>query len=515
MIKNLRFLLLSIFFLSFLNSKLTLANEITNTNEIVRDKNGNVLTDKDLKIHNIVKNTPNYTPTTFIPKTTTSTTEFLNILAQKKETIFENGDTYLITRFNFKEDSKNRFNTEVYIPGNTITVRYIDPETNKWVNTSNLKNLKYTTLFIDTDTHSMVLGVPAVYSTDFTNKTLTALKTFEQTPIIEKGNNNFKITLSFFQNKNAIGEFWYILSNKRLVDWSKKESFDELFTHDLSNNRRWSFDGYYFKTPTNYVPSGENVFYNHPSNYTGASWTKYGKNPLAKNMGYIMTETCMQNQNEQGFWQTGPKSLWLETDFNIGSNFYDTRFNTDFAFNLLNAYQQYNNPSFLESALKYAEFFIEHAKTNSYLVNGGGILVADYASFDNNAEKTHVSLNHQLTEMNFLYQLYLITNEKSYLNLANEMLLGIENTKESWVLPDKNLNYALMYNKTTNKMVDYPYLTYNDLYQTKELIKLVFNTNNETIDYLLKNKKIWMDANNITGYIDYVKPVTITEDIVS
>ena len=307
--------------------------------------------------------------------------------------------------------------------------------------------------------------------------------------------------MSFPQDKNLIGEYWYMESTSRLVDWSTMKSFDELLPHDLSQTRRWSYDGYYFQTPSNYNPGGQDILYKHPSNYTGASFTKYAMNLLSKNLGYIMTETCMKNQNQLGYWETGPQSDWLYTDFKIGAGFYDTRFNTDFATSLLYAYQNYNNKEFLTSAVKYAEFFLQFIQSDSYTTQNGGILVADYGYHKATHEKTHVSLNHQLAEMNFLYEIYNITGEKRYLETADKMLIGIEDTRNQWVLSDGNLNYALYYTKNTNKMEDYPYLTYNDLFQTKALLNKLFKKTNDTIEFLMASKKMWMDNNNVTGYM--------------
>lgn len=468
--------------------------------EVPKDKNGNILTGLNLKIYNITKNVSVYTPTNFTPITTNETTTNDNITTQSTTTIFESGDKYQINRFSYKQNNPNRYTVGLPIKGNTITVRYIDPNTKKWVNTSNLNNLKHTTLFIDTDTNSYIVSVPAVYKNIFTNNTLTVEKDKEQMVKIVKKEGYFDLQLSFPQDISTIGEYWYMESNKRLVDWSTMKSFEELLPHDLAITRRWSYDGYYFQTPSNYKPGGKNILYRHPSNYTGASFAKYALNPLSKNLGYVMTETCMKNQNEQGFWATGPQSDWLFTDFKIGPNFYDTRFNTDFATSLLYAYKNYNNKEFLNSAVRYAEFFLDYAKNNSYITENGGYLVEDYGSTTKH-EKTHVSLNHQLAELNFLYELYDITKEPSYKEMADKMLLAIEDTRNKWVLPDGNLAYALFYEKTTNKMEDYPYLTYNDLFQTKELLKKLFNTTNDTVEFLMASKKSWMDKNNITGYL--------------
>lgn len=459
------------------------------------------ITDLNKKIEAILKNSNVYKEYAKIPKYDEFTTETNTFTSKNKKYLFENGDTFKLTRINFKKNIKDRFQVNIPIYGKNLMVRYIDNNTKQWVATGNLQNLqniKNTTIFVDTDTHSYIFSVPAVYKNDFKNNTLTIERNEELGAQITKKDDIFTFNISFPQNINLISEYWYIEAKTPLVKWDK-DTLNILKTHDLALERRWSYDGYYFITPSNYVPSGKDILYRHPANYTGAYFIKTPINNLFKELGYIMTKTSMLNQNKKGYWETGPKSQWLSTDFGIGENFYDTRFSTDFAVSLLHGYQVYGDKEFLKSAILYGEFFLNYAKNNSYKIENGGILVQDY-SWEGVHEPTHVSLNHHLAELNFLYELYYITNEKPYLELANQMISGVENTKEKWILPDKNLNYALYYTKNTNKMIDYPFLTYNDLYHTRYLITKIFQSENLAIQYLMDNKKYWMDRNLITEY---------------
>jgi len=435
----------------------------------------------------------------FTPAERSNTTENDDIKLTQYEVLFENGDYYWINRYEFKRDNDTGYFTSFNIPGNTIEIRYVDPETKQWVMTTNIDNIKKNTLFINTDKYNLVASVSAVYKNDFTSNTLQVLNE-DETPIkITKLDGEYNLSFKFKQSTDNIGELWVLQSENPLYDPNDLSTLENLKTHDLGIERRWSYDGYYFPIPSNYVPTGENMLYRHPANYTGASWAKNSYNLLSKDLGYVMTNICAKNQNDMGYWHTSPKSLWLEADFNIKEKFYDTRFNTDFACSLVYAYQNYNVKEFLKSAVKYAEFFIEHAQNNHYETDSGGWLVEDYSS-EAEHTRTHVSLNHQLSEINFLYELFNATAEKRYMEIADLMLLAIDDTKNSWVLPDNNLNYALMYTGTNNKMVDYPYLTYNDLFQTKRILLKYFNKTNTTIEYLMQCKKQWMDNNNITEY---------------
>jgi hypothetical protein len=392
----------------------------------------------------------------------------------------------------------NRFEDSLTIPGNTIEIRYRNQDTGEWYMSANPENTQKQLIFIDTDQYHMVISTPGVYSTVTTNNTLEYQPDLEEKINIEKLDGNYKITYSFPINKDMIGEIWMLKSTEALANWNDSTHFD-VMSQDVAVNRRFSKDGYYFPVPSNYYPYSETMLYRQPSDYAGTSFARYGSFNMAKELGYVFVWTCMQNQNDKGYWATGPKSDWLVKDFKIGAGFYDTRFNTDFAQSLLYAYKRYNNTDFLYAACKYAEYFIDHAENNHYETTNGGYLVEDYG-YDYEHSRTHVSLNHQLAEMNYLYNLYEITKEERYKDLADKMLLAVDDTRDQWVLPNNNLNYALYYSNETNTMVDYPYLTYNDLFTTKQILKNQFKTTNSTIEYLMASKKMWMDANNVTGY---------------
>ena len=145
-------------------------------------------------------------------------------------------------------------------------------------------------------------------------------------------------------------------SANKLADWSNINHFNTL-KQDLGINRRFSWDLLLLPTPSNYTPYSPTMLYRQPSDYSGASFTKYGSFPAPFELGYVFTYTCMGNQNTDGYWPTYPKSGWLATDFNIAAGFYDTRFNIDFGCNLIDAYKRYNNTQFLMVGCKYAEFF--------------------------------------------------------------------------------------------------------------------------------------------------------------
>lgn len=467
------------------------------------DKNGNPLTGNALEAYNVVKNT-------FKDKWKAITEpeikeEIIYNDADKtvKEKTFDfiNKDKFSIKRYNFNTTKEERYSETINIPGSSFEMRYVSPDTKEWFMSQNPLNTEKQTLFIDTDKASIIISIPSVYTNNkFENNTQEYNPDLEESVSITiNDDDTVSITYTFPHDTNYVGEIWYLLSMEhKLADWNNINHFNVL-KQELTDGRRFSWDGYYFQVPYNYIPYSETMLYRQPSNYAGASMTKYGDFLAAYDLGYVFTYTCMQNQNDLGYWATGPKSGWLSEDFNIGANFYDTRFNTDFAVNLISAYKRYNNDDFLMAVCRYAEYFIDHATNNHYETKNGGWLVEDYG-YDYDHNRTHISLNHQLAELNVLYTLYQTTREDKYKALADKMLLAIEDTKDQWVLGNNNLNYALYYMAGTNAMVDYPYLTYNDLFETQTIYKTIYGKTNDVIQYLMDCKMEWMLNNDVTGY---------------
>ncbi len=463
------------------------------------DENGVPYTGKKLDAYNIAANTFKDKWSAIIAPQIVEKTEYSDEIYSVKSKAFEFDDSqFIIKRYNFNVAEEELLTQSIEIPGSSIIIRYVDPETNEWVATANFENTKRQTLFIDTDVAHYMVSTPGVYTNSFENATLEYRPEFEDKINIVKTDTGYSLNFTFPKNPEVIGEIWYLSSEKSLVDWNSAVSFTML-NQDIGLERRFSWDGYYFPTPSNYTPYSETMLYRQPSDYAGASFVKMDNCLAAYDLAYVFIYTCMKNQNDAGYWPTGPKSGWLAEDFSIGANFYDTRFNTDFAESLIYAYKKYNNDEFLFAATMYCEYFIEHANTNNYTTKNGGILVQDYG-YDYDHIATHVSLNHQLAELNYLYKIYQITRETKYKDLADKMLTAIEDTQNQWVLANNNLNYALYYLAGTNTMVDYPYLTYNDLLVTKSLYKSIYGKENTTLEYLIKCKKQWMDENNVTGY---------------
>lgn len=274
------------------------------------------------------------------------------------------------------------------------------------------------------------------------------------------------------------------LGQREVPVWLNRCTVDK-----FGDQNRLTLDGYYYKTPSDYVPTGDEWYYRLPAAYIASKLARTGGSTHAYQMAVAMLDLQREHYNELGYIPTLPMSRWLSSDYDVASGFYDTRFNTDVAHAYLELGRTLGIQEYVDVAMNYAAFLVTHAGTRSTETANGGVLVDDY-SHPNGTERTHSSLNHQLAEALFLYE----TDVTAAKAMADRMLQGITDTAEQWIKEDGNLHYAY-YPDGTYGGADYPFLTYNDL--------LALNRHlggNEALERLMATKKAWMDKNGITEY---------------
>ncbi len=252
---------------------------------------------------------------------------------------------------------------------------------------------------------------------------------------------------------------------------------------------RMTLDGYYYKTPSDYTPTGEKYYYRLPAAYIPSKLARFGYAHHGYQIAAAMLDIQTEYYNGFGYIPTRPTSGWLKCDYGVDAGYYDTRFNTDIAHALLALGNEMKIGKFTDCAMSYAAFLSNHA-TNHAVYTEQGILVNDYCHSNARHQPTHTSLNHQLAEILFLFE----TQDYFCIQVANAMLRGIEDTTESWIRDDGNLHYA-RYPDGSFGGVDYPYLTYNDLLALNRYLG-----GHEALEVLMHTKQIWMDQNGITAY---------------
>ncbi len=293
-------------------------------------------------------------------------------------------------------------------------------------------------------------------------------------------------------------EYTLVSSRDALLDWSNMSLYMTLWTGYANDKEgRWCFDGYYWPSPGSYVPSGANVYYPMTDAYLCKSYLYFEPYyRLAADLALPMLDVMAQRQNAQGFFPTQAESAWLSGDYGIGAGFYDTRFNTGLMELYCMAYLRHG--LFREVIDRYVAFYLSHAEAHHTATPNGGWLVEDY-SHPAGGRPTLTALNHQLAEILLLCHLSDALGDNRLQTLAGQMIKAIEDTEAGWVLSDHNLNYAF-YPDGRFSGQDYPYLTYNDLYELQKELERRGAGRNAALDRLMAEKRAWMDANGITEY---------------
>ncbi len=412
-------------------------------------------------------------------------------------------------KFIYLQESLDEFYTyTIELSGNNIDVSYLveSSDGNYMKTTNDYNSLPKKTIYISTDLEYAIFSVPTVYENYRVLDSVQTIDYYEQPIDISYDEGIYYITYVFPKDIDVISEMFYIKSDVPLVTIDSNTE-DLLIRTELSERFRFLEDGFYQISYENYFPTGDGNYFRNCANYIGSHFINYNYELSDENrvkyfdyFAYASTYIVDSMINENGFFETSSRSQWLYSDFLINAGFYDTRFNADNGELNITLYEQFSDDLFYDTLVKYGDFFINYALEHSYKTQRG-ILVEDYYNPDGGI-RTHVSLNHQLANLNFLISLYDVTQEQKYLDIAILMLYGIEDTEDEWILDNNDLNYALFYTGSNNTMKDYPYLTYNDLFITRERLNNI-DIESQTIQNLMDSKMKYMVDEGISGYLEY------------
>ncbi|SHJ86947.1 hypothetical protein SAMN02745975_03095 [Geosporobacter subterraneus DSM 17957] len=355
-------------------------------------------------------------------------------------------------------------------------------------------------IFIDGQDFSMHLNMVNVY--EHLGNGVRKERFDLTTPIqylADKGKQEFLI--SFPQVEGAEIEQWGIIGKEGMVNWGDEEQEKILLVANLDRVRKWTQGGVQYVTPETYHPYDPRAFWVVPAQHVGNKLLLEGNNRFSTNFALLSLQAALDTQTEGGYWISSPRSAWLYGDYGIDAGFYDTRFNTDAGLFLLYGYREFENEDYLQGAIKYGDFLIDYAKTHHHETKNGGYLVYDYTHGDdmNRGTETLTSLNHLITEMNFLYELYKETNDNRYLDTAAKMRQAVKDTAPHWKKPDGDLWYAYLPDGSYG-LQDYPLLTLKDLRYSQRLIKEVSGEVDEDFQYLIEVKENYLRVKGLPLY---------------
>ena len=284
-----------------------------------------------------------------------------------------------------------------------------------------------------------------------------------------------------------------------IMDWSVDNCAKAWLVYVKNGDSQWCYDGYFRVSPYNYIPTGTNYYYCCAASYCIKGFLS--RTPPCKEAPALviaMLDTMALRQNSYGYWATEPGSEWLQGDYGIGPGFYDTRFNTDLLEIYIKAARKFGGHMFDDTINRYLGFYSQIADISHIDTEAGGWLIPDYWH-PSEITAPHTSLNHQASECLALYHAADLMRRDDLRTLADRMLLAIEDTGAGWVMPNHNLYYSIKPDGTY-LTGDYPYLTYNDLYELRKYLTGFGKTENETLTYLMEEKLQWMRANSVSGY---------------
>ncbi len=352
-------------------------------------------------------------------------------------------------------------------------------------------------VYLETETEDVFLWTPIGYQV-IENGSLTESSSAGWVTIT-KAETGWRLRVfSDYVRQNTIADYTIVVSsrNGRLLDFDYKMLSSIWKNYNNCGDGRWCYDGYYYPAAYNYIPT--DCRYWCPAAYLVNSMVGIGPEcRLADKLGIAMIDTCSLRQNDSGYFPTPSGSEWLRDDYGIGPGFYDTRFNSEMIRIVCRSCEQHGG--FQDILQRYAEFFCKYAESRHFETAHGGWLVFDYVGTEPDPLPTHCSLNHQLAEIERLFEMDRWIDDPRLIPLAERMLLAIDDCGNGWLREDGNLHYAF-YPDGSFGGQDYPCLTYNDMFDVQRLLVRLGRPEAPVLQMLMDSKRAWMDANGITEY---------------
>lgn len=271
---------------------------------------------------------------------------------------------------------------------------------------------------------------------------------------------------------DQISESWFLLSDDNLFNSEETmKSYKEFTNHEFISSRKWlTAAGPYTKLPWSIEPATKLGYGRNLVVLQGIPFVEsYEKEEERFHYNMIVNSVNYLWDFKQAttLWETEYTSTWLKNDYGIIAPYTDTRHNENIALFLSEAGAILNNEELVESYLLYADFLGEQQAIDNVLRTDNGYYVLDYYS-EAQTKKTHVSLNHALGEMSYLFNAYRETNKDNYLAVALQIKQAIEDIGEQWINPENGDLWYQINGDYTFEGKDYDTLTLRDLVTSLE-----------------------------------------------
>ncbi|QGG47281.1 hypothetical protein [Heliorestis convoluta] len=339
-----------------------------------------------------------------------------------------------------------------------------------------------------------------------------------------------------FYFPHAVGvevEQWGLLGEAGMFWWDDVGQNQLRFMANLDRVRPWTREGVQAMTPISFEPATPRGFWVAPDDPVGKRVLMEGEERFARNVAFLALDAALKRQHEEGIWPLMPRSDWLYDQYGMDVSFYDSRFNRDMALFLLQGYRRFGAEPFLDGALRYADFFCNHALRYHEITERGGFLVYDYLDLRSGSGReaavgalldassgssgaiqdpaeapcasdslrerpalralSHVSLNHLLSEMNFLYEVYEVRPKALYLEVAEKIRLAVLDRAGAWIRDEGegDLCYAWLPDGSYG-LLDYALLTLSDMRYSQAIFERREGIVDEEFQVLIERQEVFL-----------------------
>lgn len=358
------------------------------------------------------------------------------------------------------------------------------------------------------------LTLPIGYFKDFEKEYIIS-QTFNYTSLNSTYGNGNKSTIYNLidQDNDLINNYKEIhLKANTNADMYVIESEESIFANEeelklyidlINKNSSWlTYRGNNYKLPYSIEPFtkdgyGKNVgkiiekdIYNLSKNSDSKILKAINKNSIHS----LFKHSAQNAENEEGIWFTNYTSTWLKKDYGIKAYYIDTRLNETIGYMLLDLYNDTKIEKYKKAFQNYADFIVEVWGKESYYIGNNKVL-PDYFS-NNHDQKTHSSLNHQLSLVNYLFKAYEVMDNKIYYNTAQTILNGLLGFGNQWIRENNDLWYEI---NSNGEFIgnDYEIVTLDDLLFTQSYLIKYENKKNKQIEEYIKSKLKYLNDKKI------------------
>lgn len=401
----------------------------------------------------------------------------------------KNGDVMYFAR-NDPSPTANQVTLKITAYDQPITT--IIPSTSGWKHVQRSSSIP-SSLYVNGERLSYRIGKADAYK-PLGYTTLDEYASKEKPILLSKNSNSYTYLISM-PSSYYLTDTWGILGSHPLINWNDHDAVVRAYENEFECNKRLEVDGAYYPTPDQtYEPYTPTSFYRNPANGEGLNsldFLSLSNGSVFMDIATHLAYSAAKNQNPYGYWQTYPRSKgWLYKDYKIGFEYMDNRRNADNATFLLRYEKQTNDPAVLSALHKWDQYFMDYCDKYNVPTGRNGILIPDYV--DRKGHVSHTSLNHDVANMNELYEAYLWDKDPKKKARADKMLAGIIETKTRWVMPNHNLYYSLSRSLKPMSSNDYFQLTRDDLLQAQYLLEKIYGSKNSSLQFLIDEKNKWI-----------------------